>query len=164
MLFENERKLLGEREYSSTDYSLIPLLREAVSIRKKLGRKGYLLDAYLSSFQESSTRTELLQALCLDRNLSVFVRNFLDKWKNRIGGELDVPAFQMLYQRIAGETGEDVMEKFNLHLKQRFMIAPCLSMCLQGMTCDLLLALITEDLETNRKVFQILMDHLEKGK
>ena len=217
MIFENEKKLLGEQEYSSTDYSLIPLLREAVSIRKKLGRKGYLLDAYLStfleavtplsdyevceegfsdatefrslcrkavgqrptdsvvrevydengwisSFQESSTRTELLQALCLDRKLSVFVCNFMDKWKNRIGGELDVPAFQTLYQRIAGETGEDVMEKFNLHLKQRFMIAPCLSMFLQGMTCDLLLALITEDLETNRKVFQILMDHLEEDK
>ena len=131
MIFENEKKLLGEQEYSSTDYSLIPLLREAVSIRKKLGRKGYLLDAYLStfleavmslsdyeaceegfsdanefrslcrkavgqrptdpvvrevydengwisSFQESSTRTELLQALCLDRKLSVFVNNFMD--------------------------------------------------------------------------------------
>ena len=126
MIFENENKLLGEQEYSSADYSLIPLLREAASIRKKLGRKGYLLDAYLSafleavmplsdyeaceegfsdatefrdlcrkavgqrptdpvvrevydenswisSFQESSTRTELLQALCLDRKLSVFV-------------------------------------------------------------------------------------------
>ena len=53
MIFENEKKLLGEQEYSSTDYSLIPLLREAVSIRKKLGRKGYLLDAYLSAFLEA---------------------------------------------------------------------------------------------------------------
>ncbi len=217
MIFENERKLLGEDEYDSADYSLIPLLREAASIRKQMGRKGYLLDAYLSdfleavtplsdyeaceegfsdagefrdlcrkaaeqrptdpavqevygenswisSFQESSTRTELLQALCLDRQLPVFIRNFMNKWRNKIGGELDVPAFQELYQRITDEVGENVMEKFNLHLKQRFMIAPCLGMFLQGMTCDLLLALITEDMETNRRVFQILMDHLSENK
>lgn len=80
----------------------------------------------------------------------------MNKWRNRIGGELDVPAFQELYQRITDEVGKDVTEKLNLHLKRRFMIAPCLNMFLQGITCDLLLALITEDLETNRRVFQFI--------
>lgn len=50
------------------------------------------------------------------------------------------------------------METLNLRMKQRFLITPLVSVFAQGATNDLLYCLPHRDSETNKQIFQLLMD------
>ena len=50
------------------------------------------------------------------------------------------------------------METLNLRLKQRFLIAPLVPVFVQGLTNDLLYCLLHRDSETNKQIFQLMME------
>lgn len=50
------------------------------------------------------------------------------------------------------------MEMLNLRLKQRFLTAPLVTVFVQGATNDLLYCLLHRDSETNKQIFQLLVD------
>ena len=50
------------------------------------------------------------------------------------------------------------METLNLRLKQRFLTAPLVPVFVQGATNDLLYCLLHRDSETNKQIFQLLVD------
>ena len=108
--------------------------------------------------QERQTRMNLLYASLADEFLPFAVKHFLREAESRIGDNCDIPKLTDLYRRISEVAGETQMETLNLRLKQRFLTAPLIPVFVQGATNDLLYCLLHRDSETNKQVFQLLMD------
>lgn len=108
--------------------------------------------------QERQTRMNLLYASLADEFLPFAVKHFLREAESRIGDNCDIPKLTDLYRRISEVAGETQMETLNLRLKQRFLTAPLIPVIVQGATNDLLYCLLHRDSETNKQVFQLLMD------
>ena len=108
--------------------------------------------------QERQTRMNLLYASLADEFLPFAVKHFLREAESRIGDNCDIPKLTDLYQRISEAVGETKMETLNLRLKQRFLTAPLVTVFVQGATNDLLYCLLHRDSETNKQIFQLLMD------
>ena len=108
--------------------------------------------------QERQTRMNLLYASLADEFLPFAVKHFLREAESRIGDNCDIPKLTDLYRRISEVAGETQMETLNLRLKQRFLTAPLIPVFVQGATNDLLYCLLHRDRETNKQVFQLLMD------
>lgn len=108
--------------------------------------------------QERQTRMNLLYASLADEFLPFVVKYFLREAEGRIGNGCDIPKLTDLYQRISDAVGEPLMETLNLRLKQRFLTAPLVPVFVQGATNDLLYCLLHRDSETNKQIFQLLMD------
>ena len=109
-------------------------------------------------YQERQTRMNLLYAALADEFLPFAVKHFLREAESRIGDNCDIPKLTDLYRRISETVGETLMETLNLRLKQRFLTAPLVPVFVQGATNDLLYCLLHRDSETNKQIFQLLMD------
>lgn len=109
-------------------------------------------------YQERQTRMNLLYAALADKFLPFAVKHFLREAESRIGENCDIPKLTDLYQRISEAVGETLMETLNLRLKQRFLTAPLIPVFVQGVTNDLLYRLLNRDSETNKQIFQLLME------
>ncbi len=108
--------------------------------------------------QERQTRMNLPYATLADEFLPFAVKHFLREAESRIGDNCDAPKLTDLYRRISEAAGEALMETLNLRLKQRFLTAPMVPVFVQGATNDLLYCLLHRDSETNKQIFQLLMD------
>lgn len=108
--------------------------------------------------QERQTWMNLLYASLADEFLPFAVKHFLREAERRIGANCDIPKLTDLYRRISEAAGETLMETLNLRLKQRFLTAPLVPVFVQGATNDLLYCLLHRDSETNKQIFQLLMD------
>lgn len=74
------------------------------------------------------------------------------------GTILDIFDLNDLYEKICVILdGTEDMDKLNLLFRKRFLIAPAMSVFLQGMTNQLLYALTLRDSETSKQVFQLLL-------
>lgn len=109
-------------------------------------------------YQERQTRMNLLYAALADEFLPFAVKHFLREAEHRINDNCDIPKLTDLYRRISEAVGEALMETLNLRLKQRFLTAPMVPVFVQGATNDLLYCLLHRDSETNKQIFQLLMD------
>ena len=109
-------------------------------------------------YQERQTRMNLLYAALADDFLPFAVKHFLREAESRIGDNCDIPKLTDLYQRISEAVGETLMETLNLRLKQRFLTASLVPVFVQGATNDLLYCLLNRDSETNKQIFQLLME------
>lgn len=109
-------------------------------------------------YQERQTRMNLLYASLADDFLLFAVKHFLREAESRIGDNCDIPKLTDLYRRISEAAGETLMETLNLRLKQRFFTAPLVPVFVQGATNDLLYCLLHRDSETNKQIFQLMMD------
>lgn len=108
--------------------------------------------------QERQTRMNLLYAALADEFLPFAVKHFLREAESRIGDSCDIPKLTDLYRCISKAAGETLMETLNLRLKQRFLTAPLVPVFVQGATNDLLYCLLHRDSETNKQIFQLLME------
>lgn len=72
-------------------------------------------------------------------------------------------AINNLYDNIAHLIGEDPIDELNKAIKERFFLVPALLAYIQGFTNDLLLCLTHLDENSNKRVFQLLMEHLSSG-
>lgn len=61
-IFENRNSIIGSFEPERTKSSVQNLLRIAKEIREKLGKRGYMLDSYLSRILEAANNTLLYEA------------------------------------------------------------------------------------------------------
>ncbi|MCB6366347.1 hypothetical protein LI291_09195 [Intestinibacillus massiliensis] len=113
-------------------------------------------------YQERQTRMNLLYATLADEFLLFAVKHFLREAESRIGDGCDIPKLMCLYRRISEVVGEPLMETLNLRLKQRFLIVPIVPVFVQGATNDLLYCLLNRDSETDKQVFQLLIDSVNK--
>lgn len=109
-------------------------------------------------YQERQTRMNLLYASLADEFLPFAVKHFLREAESRIGDNCDIPKLTDLHRRISEAAGETLLETLNLRLKQRFLTAPLVPVFVQGATNDLLYCLLHRDSETNKQIFQLLMD------
>lgn len=109
-------------------------------------------------YQERQTRMYLLYASLADEFLPFAVKHFRREAGSRIGDNCDIPKLTDFYRRISEAAGETPMETLNLRLKQRFLTAPLVPVFVQGATNDLLYCLLHRDSETNKQIFQLLMD------
>lgn len=71
---------------------------------------------------------------------------------------LDICDLNDLYEKICVILdGSEDIDKLNLLFCKRFLIAPAMSVFLQGMTNQLLYALTLRDSETSKQIFQLLL-------
>lgn len=110
------------------------------------------------SYEEKATNVNLLYVTLSDAFLPFALKCFLREADFKLGIVLDFQELIELYEQISAITGEAVMERFNLRLKQRFLVAPLVSVFVQGFTNDLLYCLSSRDSETSKQVFQLMMD------
>ena len=68
------------------------------------------------------------------------------------------------YEQIINIVGEPIMEKLELKLKQRFLVSPLVSIYTQGFINDFLDRLTTRDIETNKQIFQLILDKISENK
>lgn len=113
-------------------------------------------------FQERHTKMNLLYATFSDDLLSFATKRFLEDIDDQIGIVCDGPKMNELFNQISAVVDESVMETFHLRLKQRFLIAPLTTIFVQGLTNDLFCCLTNRDSETNKQIFQLLMDSIPK--
>ena len=97
--------------------------------------------------QERQTRMNLLYATLADEFLPFAVKHFLREAESRIGDNCDIPKLTDLYRRISEAVGKTLMETLNL-----------VPVFVQGATNDLLYCLLHRDSETNKQIFQLLME------
>lgn len=129
-----------------------PLYSRAVNI--------HLEKREMMQYQERQTKMNLFYTIMFDEFLPLAVGQYLEEAKENISNAYDRPTFLSLYRDIVEEAGEPLMESLNLRLKQRFLVAPLVSVFVQGLNNDLLYSLTTRDRETSRQVFQLLLDGL----
>jgi len=125
------------------------------AVRKSFSGKAY-------SYQEKFTAMSLHYIYLSDLFLEHTTKLFLEEQYEKLISVLDDVMLCELYKKITHIIGEDLMEKLNLTLKQRFFIVSAVSGFIQGLTNGLLYCLTYRDNETNKQIFQLLMDDLEK--
>ena len=86
------------------------------------------------------------------------MKHFLREAESKIGDNCDIPKLTALYRRISEVVGETQMETVSLRLKQRFLTAPLVPVFVQGAINDLIYCLLHRDSETNKQIFQLMMD------
>lgn len=76
-----------------------------------------------------------------------------------MNGFLDEVLLHELFTEISETAGEERMGALNLALKERFLFAPLAACFAQGFMTDLLSRLAIRDIQTNKQIFQLLLDH-----
>ena len=115
-------------------------------------------------YQERQTRMHLLYTILSDEFLAFIAKHFQQEVDDRLGTVYDSQKLINLFSRISEVVGEPLMETLNLRLKQRFLLAPLVSVFAQGLTNDLLYCLTSRDSETSKQVFQLLLDSMSPDK
>ena len=187
-IFKHTRDFIGDFTDETNTLTVMEVLLAAHKIRIKLGKKGYLLDTYLSLFFASINHTSAYDSADLGFQLSSDLRGLCfsvidkkDTYKEHPLYEKAVdilasnPSFLEFQERytqcnllflsladdfIATLVGEVALDNLNLLLKQKFMVCSVLSTFIQGFTNELLDVILSTDIETNQKIFQLGFDKL----
>ena len=110
------------------------------------------------SFQEKRTNSSLLLFFLADDIMEYYTSLFIKELESDLTGVDDMVRFRSLYEQISRLAGESCMEELNKLLQQRFLTAPAARSFTQGLAYDLALSLASRDPETNRQMFQLLLD------
>lgn len=109
-------------------------------------------------FQERYTNLSILLLFWADEAMVDSTGKFIKEQVTNIGGSVDIIRVQEIYDQISHIAGESMLEELNQRIKQRFIIAPASALFAQGFTDELLYKITYRDIETNRQMFQLLMD------
>ena len=120
---------------------------------------AYEQNPFLSTFHLESTRYDLLYALMADDFLKDALERFISEQSQKLNGFLDEVLLHELFTEISESTEEELMGALNLALKERFLFAPLTACFTQGFMTDLLSRLAIRDIQTNKQIFQLLLDH-----
>ena len=105
------------------------------------------------------TRHSIYCALLVNVFLNFSVERYHEKLEDAYSRAVDICDLRELFRSICSLLGsEELMEQLNLLFRQRFIIATAMQIYLQGMTNQLIYSLTTRDRETQKQVFQILLD------
>ena len=110
------------------------------------------------NFQERTTQVDIYCTLLSCDFMESAAPLFYEDCKNNSGAVMDIVFLRELYYKISSVVGEEPMERLNLLIRQRFLIAAPMFCFAQGMTNDLLYSLRWRDIETNKTVLQLILD------
>ena len=116
------------------------------------------MEKYRNIYQEYETVRSLTMITVFSEYMKIAVNGYLQETAENLGNVIDSIKLKEYFDNISAIVGEREMERFNLAIKCRFMIAPVLSIYLQGMMNDYLYCFLYRDRETSRLVFQLLLD------
>ena len=116
------------------------------------------VEKYRKIYQERETVRALAMITVFPEYIKIAVNEYLQEAADDLGGVIDIIKQHEYFDNIFAIVGEREMERFNLAIKCRFMIAPVLSIYLQGMMNDYRYCFLHRDRETSRLVFQLLLD------
>lgn len=111
-------------------------------------------------YQEYSTKLELLYSSMADD----FFDDAICKYINKQSLFIDLIQLSELYEQISHIVGTSLMETLTLKLKQKFLPVPRVTLFAQGFINDLLNRLTTRDIETNKQIFQLILDRISENK
>lgn len=129
-----------------------PFYEKAVTIFRQ--HKGIL------EYQEKYTQVNLLYLTLADEYLSYAVSLFIKEQKKELSDAMDLMRLRELYVQLSDIVEETQMESLNILLKQHFLIATPIDCYIQGLTNELLYCLLTRDMETDKRGFQLALDNL----
>lgn len=110
-------------------------------------------------YQEHETKVSLYCIALNDTFLEYAVPAFVREKKKAIRREMDIPYIKDLYRQISAILGsEEQMERLNLLIRQRFMVATSMDGFVQGVTNNLLYSLTSRDVESGRTVLQLCLE------
>lgn len=147
------RKLLLSIVEGKDDFKEHPLYAMA---------KEYI-ENYPVGYQECHTKISVYLAGLANEIFSINIAKFTTKEANELYCNIDFVRIQELYNRIIIHIGsEEPMERLNFLFRQRFIIAPLVTVFLQGFNNDLIYILLHRDDETHRQIFQLFYEDLDE--
>lgn len=147
-----QQKLFREILSGKTDSQSHPLFEKAKDC----------VDSLPLSYQEPFTKTYIYCALLEKDILSFAVNQYLDWKEDAFDEALDMPKFNRLYRNICDLLGsEKDMDSLNILFRDRFMAVTNMMSFIQGFSNDLMFLLTYKDMETGRKIFQLILDHMQ---
>lgn len=116
------------------------------------------MEKYRTVFQERGTLCAIVFTIVFPDYLKLVTQQFIEVETNDKLFGVDVLRQQELFNIISGIVGEQEMECLNFAIKRRFLIVPAINNFLQGLSNEYLDSFLRRDEETERHVFQILLD------
>ncbi len=118
---------------------------------------------FQSLHQENYTATKLATIKVIQDMLPVSLKKYTDGYLFELLSTYDELRLDHLFDEISRSVGEELMERLNEMIQKRFIVAAPLSMFLQGFTNYYLDTLNAEDIETNKQLFQLILDDLSSN-
>lgn len=112
----------------------------------------------IDSFSEPTTRTELLYCCMADDYFIDALNCYIETQGQYLQKILESSSICRLYDRIKNIAGEAVLEILNLKIKHSFLTATSAFIFTQGFANDLLSHLTNCDPQSNKRIFQLLID------
>ena len=112
-------------------------------------------------FQEQSTINDFRVIETANDYFAQAVEWHKNKCRDRMVHEMDIINVRRLYDEICRRLGrEELMERLNFAIRQRFLIANSEAVFMQGLSENLLHSLINRDIETNNSIFTLVLNKL----
>jgi len=89
------------------------------------------------------------------------ISKFLDRAKQKLVTCSDIKIIDECYQNMVEITGEELMERLNDAIKERFMMVPLSEMYLQSTINQYIDCLTQKDPKTSQYIFRIILDTIE---
>ena len=116
------------------------------------------IEKYRVKFQEPETLRAVAFTVVFGEFLKVSTEQFIQGEADELEAIVDNLKQQELFDTISVIVGEQEMEHLNFAIKRRFLLVPAANNYLQGLSNDYLYSFLHRDKETERHVFQILLD------
>lgn len=121
------------------------------------------VDKYRVKFQERATLRAIAAVAAFPEFMKFAVQRFVQDESDNLGEVLDSMKQQELFKEISAVVGDREMERLNYAIKRRFLIVPATNAYLQGLSDNYLYCFLHRDNETERKVFQIMLDENQEA-
>jgi len=114
-------------------------------------------------YQEDATKRAVYCAMLSGELLESAIKLFREELTDSFRAVVDIADLHDLFRKICAILGgEDEMEKLHLLFRQRFLVATPVAIFMQGVTNQLLYALLHRDRETSKQVFQLILDEMPR--
>ncbi len=119
-----------------------------------------ILSYFQKRYQEKYTASRLAAIRVAPNILPALLKEFKDGILFELLSTYDELRLDGLYDELSYVVGEELMEQLNGLIKKRFIIASPINMFFQGLTNYFIDTLTAEDIETNKQLFQLILDDL----
>lgn len=117
------------------------------------------IETHQLKYQERQTQQDIYCVALAGDYLEHAAQSFAKKQRKAMQAASDIVYLRDLHRKISALIGgEEQLEQLNLLIRQRFLIVTPMMGFLQGLTNDLIYSFVYRDAETNRQVFQLVLD------
>lgn len=155
---------IGDEGFSVFD-NLIENSRHAIEGDDDLVDPVFLqqFKEYKKRHQEDHTAACMTRFMLSQDALKPAMNNFIGRLSHCIDSTVDSLLLKDLYEKITEAVGESLMDRLIDCFERRFLVVPSMNAFLQGFTDSYLHALLFRDAETNKQVFQLILDGMERA-